>query len=441
MTVTNEAAQAKVLEDSYDVLIYSPDAGSAPGHAFVYAANICQEQVDTGRRVLLLTTPGFVAKHQKTYGRVPSYRVLERTNCDCGKCLMPVGFFRKLLYGWYRVTYNWRTNRELKRVLRQGYFPVMHWLENPEIFSTLWFAWSSRRLRKNAQTASWFINVHPDDLSWKGHRGDLLRATYKAVSGWGLRRLLRQREVSRIFVHGDLIKQSLCTRWGMGSDEKRIVVAPYGSDLPAEGTAMMNREQARKLLGLVTDAYVVLHFGLIRRDKGLDDVIRAVAQVPNVTLVVAGNPTNLSREEIVGWVEEAAITERTHLCLEYVPEGLIEAYFRAADLVVSAHKGSHPGHSGPTHLACTYLIPLAASDCGVIGEFVRENEIGEVYPPGDWKRLAEVLRRFLTMEPERYQAYCERELKTREATSWKAMVGTYIQTYSESTGTFLPNPT
>jgi glycosyltransferase involved in cell wall biosynthesis len=418
--------------NSYDVLIYSPEAGSAPGHSFIYAVNICQEEVDKGKKVLLLTTPGFLVKHHQTFCRGPSYHVSERTTCHGEKCLMPSGFFRRLLYGWYRVTYNLRTGRELKEILRNDRYPILHWLDNPEILSTLWFAWTSRGLRSRAQTTSWFINVHPGDISWEGHRGDLLRATYKALSGWGLKRLLRQNQVSRIFVHGTWIKRSLCSRWGLDPADKRIVVATYGSDLPPEGAALKSRKLARELLGLPAEAYVLLHFGMIRRDKGLDDVIRAVSQVPNVTLVVAGHPTNLKREEIVGWVERAGIEERTVLRLEYIPEEQIEAYFRAADLVVTAHKGSHPGHSGPMHLACTYLVPVVASDCGDIGEFVRETRIGDVFPPGDWKALGEILQRFQAIDPASYEVYRERELETREATSWRAMVGTYMQAYAEA---------
>ena len=424
-------------KNKYDVLVYSPEAGSAPGHSFVYAANICQEEAAKGKKVLLLTTPGFLAKHREAFGRGPSYQVMERTSCDCRKWMMPTGFLRKLMYGWYRVTLNVRMCRELKKILRQGSYPILHWLDNPEIFTTLWFAWTSRRLRKRAQTTSWFINVHPGDISWEGHGGDLLRATYKALNGWGLRKLLWRSEVSRLFVHGKWIKRSLCSRWGMDPEDKRIVVATYGSDVSAEGEAVKSRESreaARELLGLPNDGYVLLHFGIIRSDKGLDDVIRAVSEVPSVTLVVAGHPTNLKREEIVDWVTQAGIPERTVLRLEYVPEGQIEAYFRAADLVVTAHKGSHQGASGPMHLACSYLVPIVASDCGDTGEFVRENRIGEVFPPGDWKALAEILNRFRAIDPAAYQLYRERAMETREATSWRTMVGTYLNVYAEACG-------
>lgn len=435
MTSRVESGQAMgKSKNKYDVLVYSPEAGSAPGHSFVYAANICQEELAKGKKVLLLTTPGFLAKHHEAFGRDPSYDLMERTTCDCRKWMMPTGFFRKLLYGWYRVTFNLRMCRELKETLRESSYPILHWLDNPEIFTTLWFAWTSRRLRKRAQTTSWFINVHPGDISWEGHGGDLLRATYKAVNGWGLRRLLQRDQVSRIFVHGKWIKRSLCTRWGMDPEDKRIVVATYGSDVTPEGAAVKSRQAAREQLGLPSDAYVVLHFGIIRSDKGLDDVIRAVSQVPSMTLVVAGHPTNLKAEEIMGWVEQADIAKRTHLRLEYIPEVEIEAYFRAADLVVTAHKGSHQGASGPMHLACSYLVPIVASDCGDTGEFVRENRIGEIFPSGDWKALAEILQQFRVIDPASYHVYRERALQAREATSWRAMVSTYLNVYAEACG-------
>ena len=57
---------------------------------------------------------------------------------------------------------------------------------------------------------------------------------------------------------------------------------------------MVEQEKARSILGLDTSAPVVLFFGLIRKYKGVDLLIEAVAQLknqfPNLRVLIVGEP-------------------------------------------------------------------------------------------------------------------------------------------------------
>lgn len=417
-------------EEMGQILIYSPRAGTALGHPFMYAARVCECEVGRGQDVYLVTTPGFRAKYYQVYGRDPAFPVLERTKCDFSKIQAPSGFLGKLRYGWYRVTYGFRMVHELKIILTTGRFSVLHWLDNPDIVSTLWFAVTTRRLCSRLGSTAWFINVHPGDLSFRSHRRDPLRAIYKAASAWGLKFLIRRSMVSGIFVHGEWIRDRLLAALNLGEANRKIFVAPYGTDVPGD-VPRLDRAVARQVLELPEDAYIALHFGTIRKDKGLDDIIGAVSLVEGIVLVIAGMPMNVSQEEIVQWLDEAGVADRTILRLEYIPERDVGNYFAAADVVVFAHKKGFAGQSGPLHLACTYLVPVIASDVGDVGRFVRENGIGELFPSADQEALGNVLLRFQRMAGAIYERYRERERETSVKMSWEAMVGCYLRAYKD----------
>jgi len=72
----------------------------------------------------------------------------------------------------------------------------------------------------------------------------------------------------------------------------RAVVIPhgeYGGLARSGGEA--KREQARAALGIPEGAPVTLMFGQLRPDKGLSDLVEAVARVPSLHLLIGGKDT------------------------------------------------------------------------------------------------------------------------------------------------------
>lgn len=416
------------------ILVYSPDAGTRLGHPFMYATRICQCLAKKGATVTLFTTSGFAKKYHAVYGEGPTFAVKEksvakqRSEQDIAKLSRRTTTLQMIRYMWYRISSNMAMLRELRKLLATDEFDILHWIDNPEMLTTLSFGLLFRLSVHSQKAPRWFLNIHPGDLAFRTGGRHPLRRLYKGFSGWALKFMLRRGFVTAIFVHGERIRNNLLSAWNLDDLKSKVIVAPYGIDDPP--VTKPSRQQARQNLGIPEKGFVVLSFGMIRKDKRIDDIIKAVAHVPDAILVVAGMPVDVNEQEIRRRIAQAGIAERAVLYLQYIPENQMSVFFTAADVVVLAHDQGFPGQSGPLHLACSYLVPVIASDVGDIGRFVREHKIGEVFPPRNWQALAKLLAYFKGMGKAEYQEYVERERATAEKLRWENTAERYLETYA-----------
>jgi glycosyltransferase involved in cell wall biosynthesis len=156
----------------------------------------------------------------------------------------------------------------------------------------------------------------------------------------------------------------------------------------------IDRERARAQLDL--QGPVVLFFGLIRAYKGLDVLLRALAQaraqVP-VTLVVAGEFYE-SRKPYDDLIRELGLADAVRIHDRYIPNEDVEAYFRAADLVVLPYRSAT--QSGIAQIALGFEVPVIVTRVGGLPEVVRAGETGAVVPPEDPRALGEAIASHFT---------------------------------------------
>ena len=152
------------------------------------------------------------------------------------------------------------------------------------------------------------------------------------------------------------------------------------------------RESARAALGL--DGEVALFFGYVRRYKGLDTLLAAWKQVraarPRATLVVAGDfyEDPAPYRALAAAAGEGAV----RLMEGYLPDGQVEAVFKAADVAVLPYRAGT--QSGVTHVAYALGVPVITTDVGGLAETVTPGETGLVVPPENPAALSEALVRF-----------------------------------------------
>ena len=122
----------------------------------------------------------------------------------------------------------------------------------------------------------------------------------------------------------------------------------------------------------------LLFFGLIRRYKGLDVLVRALAEVPDARLVVAGDPLD-PVEPIRALAVELGVADRIEWRLGYLQENEIERLMREATLAVFPYRGGESA-SGALATALGHGRPAVVSD--VLGELVEDYGAGAVVPRG-----------------------------------------------------------
>jgi glycosyltransferase involved in cell wall biosynthesis len=133
----------------------------------------------------------------------------------------------------------------------------------------------------------------------------------------------------------------------------------------------------------------LLFFGVVRPDKGLDILLRALARTPeHVTLTVAGEfrdgPAQTRR-----LITDLGLGTRVTLRPGYVPAGQIPALFAAADALVLPYREA--AGSQNVLLAFSFGVPVIASTAGALAEAVRDGVDGLTCAPGDVDDLARAL--------------------------------------------------
>ena len=129
----------------------------------------------------------------------------------------------------------------------------------------------------------------------------------------------------------------------------------------------------------------LLFFGLIRAYKGLDVLVRALAELPEARLVVAGDPLD-PVEPAKELARELGVDARIEWRLGFLPDDEVARLMADATLVVLPYLRTDA--SGVLATAIGHGRPVVVSDVGSLGETVREFGLGEVATPGDAHGLA-----------------------------------------------------
>jgi glycosyltransferase involved in cell wall biosynthesis len=223
------------------------------------------------------------------------------------------------------------------------------------------------------------------------------------------RRLALYTAFDRVVVHTASGAERLAE---LGVPADHIVRIPHGTfDSPNEVVA--------------PSGSTVLFFGLIRRYKGLDTLVRALAGVPEARLVVAGDPLD-SVEPVQRLAAELGVDDRIEWRLGYLSGGEVETLMQEAAITAFPYRSGESA-SGALSTALGHGRPAVVSE--VLGEPVREYGAGLVVPSEDPDALAEAIRRLL--EPAALAEAFRGTERARAALSWSAVAEAHERLYSE----------
>lgn len=154
----------------------------------------------------------------------------------------------------------------------------------------------------------------------------------------------------------------------------------------------------------------LLAFGYVRPYKGIDDLIAALAAVPDATLDVVGvfqQPTARFRRLAI----RHGVADRVRLHDGYVAPERVRDVFAAADLVVAPYRQA--SQSGVVHLAYSFGRPVVATAVGGLADAVVDGQTGILARPGDPAALAAAIRAALDARPDAFDAGITRVTQAR----------------------------
>jgi glycosyltransferase involved in cell wall biosynthesis len=166
---------------------------------------------------------------------------------------------------------------------------------------------------------------------------------------------------------------------------RTVAMPPH---LPA--TAPDDQNQATERVASPAPAHCrLLFFGIVRPYKGLDILLRALAQSPpHVTLTVAGEFWSDSRE-LDDLVAELGLRDRVTLRPGYLPADQLPSLFAAADALVMPYRAATASQNAL--LAFAHGVPVVTTTAGALAEAVRDGVDGLTCAPGDTGDLLRVL--------------------------------------------------
>jgi glycosyltransferase involved in cell wall biosynthesis len=146
--------------------------------------------------------------------------------------------------------------------------------------------------------------------------------------------------------------------------------------------APVQKTEARKSLNLPEDGKILLFFGFIRDYKGLDLLLKALADPRlkelGVKVMIAGE-FYCDAEPYEKLIQELDLEERIFRFMDFIPDNKVRQYFGASDLVVQPYK--HATQSGVTQICYNFNKPMLVTDVGGLAEIVPNGKVGYVTQP------------------------------------------------------------
>lgn len=178
----------------------------------------------------------------------------------------------------------------------------------------------------------------------------------------------------------------------------------------------------------------LLFFGEIRRNKGLDLLLRALEHLPaGYSLTVAGEPRERDyfRDEILPLVARAR-TRGAAIDLRdrFTPEDEVPALFAGHSAVVLPYTPKFVAQSGVVFMALAHDTPVIASEAGGLRELFEEFRIGATFGEATPQALASAVRAVCERGPAGEIAGEIRAAKQRF--SWREAADATLAGYEEA---------
>jgi glycosyltransferase involved in cell wall biosynthesis len=301
--------------------------------------------------------------------------------------------------------FNWlRTGRKLNK-LSPDLIVVRYWLPfmGPALGTIL------RRVRKNRKTK--IIAITDNILPHEKRPGDPILTKYFL------------RSCDAFVTMSDAVMDDL-RKFEKSKPAKRVIHPLYDNfGMIVSKDVARTYLNERLGLGIDKEEKIILFFGFIRKYKGLDILLRAMADpiIKNsgIRLLVAGEFYEDS-QQYKQLIEELKIGNQLILKTDFIPDSEVQFILCAADAVIQPYRNAT--QSGVTPLAYHFEKPMIVSNVGSFSEHVLHEKTGLV-TAGEPASLAAAILKFYELGEEFFIPHLRSEKKKY---SWKNLVNTIL---------------
>jgi len=228
---------------------------------------------------------------------------------------------------------------------------------------------------------------------------------------------------SALVVHNETSYREI-SRVLTATDQEKLHIIPHGNyiDFVSKKNAM---EYFRDTL-LFDAAYkYLLFFGQIKKVKGLDVLLKAMALLPpDYKLIIAGRPHRDDFADYQHIIDELQFKDRIIPFIRFITDEERDYLFKRCDALILPYRKIF--QSGVLLLSMSYGLPVVASDLPANKEIIEDGENGMLFEDGNATALAQkIIGLFANTNMEAIKSRTKHTAATRF--SWSMIAPAYQQ--------------
>jgi glycosyltransferase involved in cell wall biosynthesis len=181
-----------------------------------------------------------------------------------------------------------------------------------------------------------------------------------------------------VLTHNEFSQEEFIKLTSVSKNDIHIV--PHGNYTPFI-KIRKDKTQSRAKLDLPQDKTILLFFGMIKKVKGLEVLLKSMRKVidknPDVVLLIAGKPWENDFSIYQKIIDVNSLSENVILHTKFIDYEDVEHYYCASDLVVLPYKKIY--QSGVLMMTLSYERPALVSDLPPLIEVITDNENGFLF--------------------------------------------------------------
>jgi glycosyltransferase involved in cell wall biosynthesis len=187
---------------------------------------------------------------------------------------------------------------------------------------------------------------------------------------------------------------------------------------------IVSKTEARKKLKINNEELIILFFGFIRKYKGLDLLLRAMAnekiKQSGIKLLIAGEFYE-NEKQYRELIEGSGIKDQLILKTGFIPDSEVKYYLCASDAVIQPYRNAT--QSGVTPLAYHFEKPMIVTNVGGLPSLVPHEKAGFVEEPEPYAISDGILKFYQLCE----NFFIPHLRSEKQKYSWTNMVSTIIE--------------
>ena len=213
-----------------------------------------------------------------------------------------------------------------------------------------------------------------------------------------VKRVIDHPQLETLFCLDPLVDQSI----------KRIYpdanVIPLADPVDFSDTGHLDPEALRKNHNIPSERRILLLFGAITERKGIYKLLEAIARISpencrRLCILIVGAISDAERQVLVPQIELICRGQPVQIVthFEFVSQAEVQAYFHLTDIVLAVYQ-HHVGMSGILLLAAAANKPVLSSNYGLMGELVRQFELGVSVDSASAQEISDAITQLLHLD-------------------------------------------